>query len=78
MKPECVAEALLDGLQQIIKGKMEFLELLVTALFAGGHVLVEDNPGLGKTTVAKTLAKLIDGRKKFIFKRIQFTPDLLP
>jgi len=70
--------ALLDGLQQIIKGKREFLELLVAALFAGGHVLIEDNPGLGKTTVAKTLAKLIDGKKKLVFKRIQFTPDLLP
>ena len=78
MKPECVAAALLEGIQQIIKGKREFLELVVTALLAGGHVLVEDNPGLGKTTVAKTLAKLIDGKKKFIFKRIQFTPDLLP
>jgi MoxR-like ATPase len=72
------AAALLDGLQQIIKGKREFLELLAAALFAGGHVLIEDNPGLGKTTVAKTLAKLIDGKKKLVFKRIQFTPDLLP
>jgi len=72
------AAALLDGLQQIIKGKREFLELLTAALFAGGHVLIEDNPGLGKTTVAKTLAKLIDGKKKLVFKRIQFTPDLLP
>jgi MoxR-like ATPase len=90
MKPENAADktadkaafkaiaALLDGLQQIIKGKREFLELLVAALFAGGHVLIEDNPGLGKTTVAKTLAKLIDGKKKLVFKRIQFTPDLLP
>ncbi|MDR2717073.1 MAG: AAA family ATPase [Treponema sp.] len=72
------AAALLDGLQHIIKGKREFLEMLVAALFAGGHVLIEDNPGLGKTTVAKTLAKLIDGKKKLVFKRIQFTPDLLP
>jgi MoxR-like ATPase len=72
------ASALLEGLQQIIKGKREFLELLTAALFAGGHVLIEDNPGLGKTTVAKTLAKLIDGKKKLVFKRIQFTPDLLP
>ncbi|MCL2763050.1 MAG: AAA family ATPase [Treponema sp.] len=78
MKSENVAAALLEGTQRIIKGKREFLELLVAAIFAGGHVLVEDNPGLGKTTVAKTLAKLIGGKKKFIFKRIQFTPDLLP
>jgi MoxR-like ATPase len=78
MKSENVAAALLEGLQRIIKGKKEFLELLVAAVFAGGHVLIEDNPGLGKTTVAKTLAKLIDVKKKMVFKRIQFTPDLLP
>jgi len=71
--------ALLEGVGQIIKGKRDFLELLVAAALAGGHVLIEDNPGLGKTTVAKTLAKLIHGGEKgLVFKRIQFTPDLLP
>ncbi|MDR0290369.1 MAG: AAA family ATPase [Treponema sp.] len=78
MKSENAAAVLLEGMQRIIKGKREFLELLAAAVFAGGHVLIEDNPGLGKTTVAKTLAKLIDGKKKLVFKRIQFTPDLLP
>jgi MoxR-like ATPase len=79
MKPENTAAVLLDGAARIIKGKRDFLELLIAAIFAGGHVLIEDNPGLGKTTVAKTLAKLIDGgKKKLAFKRIQFTPDLLP
>jgi MoxR-like ATPase len=78
MKPENAAAALIEGMQKIIKGKREFLELLVTAALAGGHVLIEDNPGLGKTTVAKTLAKLFAGRKGLVFKRIQFTPDLLP
>jgi MoxR-like ATPase len=73
------AAALVDGAAQIIKGKRGFLELLIASVLAGGHVLIEDNPGLGKTTVAKTLAQLIDGgSKKLIFKRIQFTPDLLP
>jgi MoxR-like ATPase len=72
------ATALGEGAQRIIKGKREFLELLITAAIAGGHVLIEDNPGLGKTTVAKTLAKLISGKKDLLFKRIQFTPDLLP
>jgi len=67
---------LLEGAQRIIKGKREFLELLVSAVLAGGHVLIEDNPGLGKTTVAKTLARLVGGG--LVFKRIQFTPDLLP
>jgi MoxR-like ATPase len=79
MKSENAALILLQGAGKIIKGKQEFLELLLAGLFAGGHVLIEDNPGLGKTTVAKTLAKLIDGgRKGLDFKRIQFTPDLLP
>ena len=77
--PESAAAVLLEGASRIIKGKKEFLELLVAAILAGGHVLIEDNPGLGKTTVAKTLAKLIDGGERgLVFKRIQFTPDLLP
>ena len=78
MRPEDTVVTLLEGCQRIIKGKRDFLELLTAAILTGGHVLIEDNPGLGKTTVAKTLAKLIDGKKKLIFKRIQFTPDLLP
>ncbi|MDR1857862.1 MAG: AAA family ATPase [Treponema sp.] len=78
MRLENTVGALLEGAQRIIKGKREFLELLVAAALAGGHVLIEDNPGLGKTTVAKTLAKLIEGKKGIVFKRIQFTPDLLP
>jgi MoxR-like ATPase len=79
MKPEKAAEALIAGAERIIKGKKEFLEFLAAAVLAKGHVLIEDNPGLGKTTVAKTVARLIDGGKRgLLFKRIQFTPDLLP
>jgi MoxR-like ATPase len=80
MKAEQAAEALIGGIQRIIRGKRGFLELFVAAILAKGHVLIEDNPGLGKTTVAKTLAKLIAGAKgePLLFKRIQFTPDLLP
>ncbi|MDR0878047.1 MAG: AAA family ATPase [Treponema sp.] len=79
MKPDKAVPALIDGAEKIIKGKREFLELLTAAILAGGHVLIEDNPGLGKTTVAKTLARLIDGGSRgLLFKRIQFTPDLLP
>jgi MoxR-like ATPase len=79
MKTDNAAASLIEGAGRIIKGKKGFLELLITAIFAGGHVLIDDYPGLGKTTVAKTLAKLIDGGKKGLdFKRIQFTPDLLP
>jgi MoxR-like ATPase len=73
-------EALINGAARVIRGKRDFLELLTAGLLAGGHVLIEDNPGLGKTTVAKTFARLIaseDG-KPLLFKRIQFTPDLLP
>ena len=63
--------ALLDGAGRVIKGKREFLELLVAAALAGGHVLIEDNPGLGKTTVAKTLARLVEGGAQGLsFKRI--------
>ena len=74
------AEVLISGAERIIKGKREFLELLTAGILAGGHVLLEDFPGLGKTTVAKTFARLIAGTdgKPLLFKRIQFTPDLLP
>ena len=74
------AVALIDGAARVIKGKREFLELLTAGILAGGHVLLEDNPGLGKTTVAKTFARLIAGAdgNPLLFKRIQFTPDLLP
>ena len=88
MKINETASVLLAGAERIIKGKREFLELLLAAFLAGGHVLIDDNPGLGKTTVAKTMARLISysgsgsksaiGKKSLDFKRIQFTPDLLP
>jgi MoxR-like ATPase len=74
------AAALIGGAERVIKGKREFLELLTAGILAGGHVLLEDNPGLGKTTVAKTFAALIaaPNGSPLLFKRIQFTPDLLP
>jgi len=67
-------DALLDNLKSVIKGKDEVLELVVTALCAGGNILMDDVPGVGKTTLAKALAMSIDG----VFQRVQFTPDLLP
>ena len=72
--------SLLSGASRVIKGKRDFLEILTAGILAGGHVLLEDNPGLGKTTVAKTFARLIAGSdgNPLLFKRIQFTPDLLP
>lgn len=76
---EITLQSLVDGLGKVIKGKGDFLTYLVTCLVAGGHVLIEDVPGLGKTTVAKTLARLISTEDRPIkFRRIQFTPDLLP
>jgi MoxR-like ATPase len=77
---ESPASLLIDNAARIIRGKREFLELLVACILAKGHTLIEDNPGLGKTTVAKTIARLIAGGdgQPLAFKRIQFTPDLLP
>ncbi len=61
-------------LAQVIRGKDECIEMLVVAMLANGSVLMEDVPGVGKTTLAKALAKSIDLK----FNRVQFTPDLLP
>lgn len=65
---------ILDNLELVIKGKRQQLELLMISILAGGHSLLEDVPGVGKTTLAKALATTFDGE----FRRIQFTPDLLP
>lgn len=63
-----------DNISHVIVGKRQSIELLLVALLADGHALLEDIPGLGKTLIAKSLAKSIGGS----FKRAQFTPDLLP
>lgn len=78
-----VAKRLKDSLVQVIRGRSDTVDLVLTGLIAGGHVLLEDYPGSGKTTLAKTLGRLIDcseGSTPEIvpFRRIQFTPDLLP
>jgi MoxR-like ATPase len=62
------------NLASVIRGKPQSIRLLLIALLSGGHALLEDVPGTGKTTLAKSLAKSIDGT----FRRVQFTPDLLP
>jgi MoxR-like ATPase len=63
-----------SNVETVIQGKRDVVELVLLALVAEGHVLVEDVPGVGKTHLAKSLARSIDGA----FNRIQFTPDLLP
>jgi MoxR-like ATPase len=65
---------IMDNVSQVIVGQERSMELLLVALLAEGHVLIEDVPGLGKTLMAKCLARSIGGS----FKRVQFTPDLLP
>ncbi|KRO27077.1 AAA family ATPase [Lactiplantibacillus fabifermentans] len=67
-------QPLLTQINQVVVGKSQIIKLTVTALLAGGHVLFEDVPGVGKTTLARALARSVAGD----FNRVQFTPDLLP
>ena len=69
-----VAAALADRIGSVVLGKPDVVRLALTALFAQGHVLLEDVPGVGKTTLARALAASVKGQ----WRRIQFTPDLLP
>lgn len=74
-------QRLTDNIETVIKGKRNQVKFVLTALLAKGHILLEDNPGTGKTVMAKTLAQSISGENTndaVSFKRIQFTPDLLP
>ncbi|MCP4298467.1 MAG: AAA domain-containing protein [Proteobacteria bacterium] len=70
-----LASQIVDQMSLVIKGKKEFLQLLTTAFLAEGHVLIDDLPGTGKTTAVKTMSHIVNNLD---FKRIQFTPDLLP
>ena len=69
-----LAQKLLDAVGQTLRGKDEAVELAVVTLFAGGHLLIEDHPGVGKTLLARSLAKALD----LPFQRVQCTADLLP
>src|SRR6476659_4803316 len=67
-------EAVLDEIGRVVVGKRAALTLLLTAVLAGGHVLIEDLPGMGKTLIARSFAAALG----LNFTRVQFTPDLLP
>lgn len=68
------AQRIIDSIETVIVGKHEAVELTVAGFLSGGHILIEDIPGVGKTMLARTLALSLGGS----FKRVQFTPDLLP
>ena len=72
--PRETAEKIIANIQRVIHGQRDALRKILAALATGGHVLLEDFPGTGKTTLAKALAGSIHAQ----FKRLQFTPDLLP
>jgi MoxR-like ATPase len=69
-----IAETLVDNIEQVIVGKRSAVQLTVLGLLCEGHMLIEDVPGVGKTVLAKSVARSVGCR----FQRIQFTPDMLP
>ncbi len=73
-EPKAIAERIIENVERVIVGKRDELQLATVALLSQGHVLIEDVPGVGKTMLARSLARSTGCS----FKRIQFTPDLLP
>ncbi len=74
LSPLDIYHKIFNNIEKVMKGQSASVRKLLAAFASGGHVLLEDFPGTGKTTLAKALALSVDAR----FKRIQFTPDLLP
>lgn len=73
-QPKVLIRRLVDNIERVLLGKTEAVRQVVAALLARGHILIQDVPGVGKTTLARALARSIQTR----FQRVQFTPDLLP
>jgi MoxR-like ATPase len=75
MTPHETATRLETAVSSVVRGQEETIRRVLSCMISGGHVLLEDYPGTGKTTLAKAIARAVDGA---VFKRVQFTPDLLP
>src|SRR5688572_17462702 len=73
-KIEAFGEKIINNLEKVVVGKRQSIETIVIGLLCQGHVLIEDVPGVGKTMLARSLARSMD----CVFNRIQFTPDMLP
>ncbi|MBU4306029.1 MAG: MoxR family ATPase [Candidatus Omnitrophica bacterium] len=74
MEPKQIIASLINNIETVIVGKRDIIKLCLAALISKGHILIEDVPGLGKTMLARAIAKSINAD----FRRLQFTPDLLP
>ena len=69
-----ISNVVIDEIEKVVKGKRDVITKVYAAILAGGHILLDDIPGVGKTTLAMAFAKTLDMK----YNRVQFTPDVLP